>query len=539
MAERETGSRSLLPGAVLASGFAAAFLLRLLPYLASGVPYHTDSLSLIADINNLWAHSPVPLAPGHGFDSYNVYWPGSIAFAAAASALTGVPPFYLAPVLFPFVGATAVLTFYLLLRELGLGGLTSAVAAALLGVAGGSAVISAGVTKEGFAFPLMFLTLALFVRGRRSRPALALSLVAFAAVLVSHHLTALVTVMGAVYVVVAEGLTGVDRGKVLGGRALVAVGFAAALAGYFAFYSYAGMALNLGFGEYASAVAYQVLVLFPVAVGFWVSRRPLSYAGWLLGTVYLALILGLVAALRYTVFLTAPIVTLPLVALGLPYLATGGLAVAGVFASSRSRDAGLAFLAVSAAGFMGLEGFVVFGTPGLLAVAYRMVDFLYAPVAALAAAALVKVARSGSLAKWAGVVLAVGLVVGSAYVVPYTAFYSSSVGGSQRVYSSADYAFARWADASVPGGVQVSGDIRAASLLGYYGVPVDIQSGLQYAEGASPLLGCFAYSSLMAQVGFVAIDYGFTLTPAQIAALSGEGVSVVYSDGSNALICAV
>jgi hypothetical protein len=487
-------------------------------------------------MRHLLSATPAPLTPGGGFDAYNIYWPGVTLLGAVASVTMGAGPEALAPLLAPAVGASVVVLLCALLMELGLGRTPAAAAGVLFGLYGGEAIMSAAVTKEGFAFPVMLLFLLLFARGRRSRPSLVLSVPAFVSLVIYHHLTAVMGVFLAATMVVAFAIGGGSDRHRLAVQGAMALAFAAGLGAYFALYTSSVVLAPFGPDAFVSAAAYVLFFTLPVALAFLVAARPSRVLfAWSLT------VLGVIAAMaaassRYQLFLAAPAISPVLEALALPYLMTG-LAAALAFRTS-GRSVGAFYSALWATATVGLAAFALFGTPGVLGWAYRLASFLMPAVCAMACVWLVKLPGRGAPFKWAAAAAFVLLSAGSALAVPYAAFYAGPVGGSQRVFQHSDISAGAWYGSNRAAGANVSGDARASFLFSLDGVPVDSGGGVLYADGLRPLAGCFMGTRLMGQIGFIGPDYGFSLPSGRLASLeSPNSTAVVYANGPDWFSC--
>lgn len=518
----------------------AAFALRVFPYLSSGVPYHTDTFPQLANAANLLAKTPVPLSPMGGFDTYNIFWPMDTLFYAASSVVLGVGPGALMPVLAPLVTSLMAVLFLAFMRSLGFGLRASAVATALFAFAGGTTMISTGVTKEGFALPLMVLVLLLLNVWLRTggRGALALSAVSFAVLLASHSLTSVMGLLLAAYLVVATSLTGAaPRGRSLAAAAVLG-GFTVLSYLYFYVYAVSNLPYDLQPSDVVSLLGYEVLLTAPV----WLSAAfRLDLRRW--GALWMGLIAlgvtGLFAsALAFHTLLDSPIASPYLLALILPYLGVAFLAAFGLRKKLGGGEPGQAFAALWALGILGTVAFTVFGTPGVVAITLRVVDFAYPGVAMLAGVALVSTRPSRGRAALG--LLAVGvLLAGSAFVVPYSAYWSGPLGGSQRVYSAAEVSAIAWTGRA-PANLTLYGDIRASYAAPYLaGDQIGVEGGYLYLAGlGAPKSGCILVDGLLGQIGYVGTSYGLPVNSTIAGHLSGQpSLAKAYADGGATLYC--
>jgi hypothetical protein len=537
---RGTLSSTLVAAAALV---ALAFFLRVIPYLASGVPYHTDTYPQLANVGNLVASTPVPLVPSSGFDSYNIFWPAGTLFYGVSSVLLGSGPSALLPLLAPFVTSLMAVIFFALLRSLGLDQRASILATALFAVAGGSTMISTGATKEGFALPLMLLVLLLlnlWLKGG-SKGALALSVLSFGVLLASHSLTSVVGLILAAFLTMAYMAGSESPRRRTLAAASVLVLFSALAYVYFYVYAVSNLPYSLQPSDVVSIFAYECLLTAPV----WLSAAfRLNLTKWTslwLGAIALGVTTLFASALYFHPLLDSPIASPYLLALVVPYLAVAFLAAFGLrHVEGSPRSPGVAFASLWALGILGVVGFSAFATPGGIGTTMRILDFVYPGAAVLGAFALTAVMRSGRLPAAAGVVAVGFLLFGSAYIVPYSAFWSGPIGGSQRVYARADVSAAQWAGRAPPN-LTVYGDARFAYLASYYsGRRVNEEGGFLYLAGVTSLgKGCLFVSSLIGQIGYIDGTYGIQVNDTAVAGLPQQTSLISpYSNGLDQSYCA-
>jgi hypothetical protein len=528
--------------AALLAVFFLAFALRAYPYLSSGVPYHTDTYPQLANARNLVENSPVPLSPGRGFDSYNILWPADTLFYAVSSVLLGAPPFEVMPLLGPLVTSAMVVLFFALLRSFGLDRLTSLIATLLFAVAGGTVMISAGVTKEGFALPLLVLLLLLMNvwLKRGSAPALGLAFAAFGVLLAAHSLASVVGLLLCSYMVLAYVLarraTRSRAAATAGALALFSAG------AYLYFYVYAVSALpyDLQPADVVSVFGYEALLTAPVwlaaAFRFDVHR----WTGAWMGATALGVSGLFASALAYHPLLDSPVASPYVAALVVPYLAVAFLASLGARAARGAGDqAGPCFAALWALGVLGIAAFSAFGTPGAVGTTLRIMDFVYPGVAVLGALALSALAARGRGAAWLAFVAVGALVVGSAYVVPYSAYWSGPLGGSQRVYSQGEVSALAWT-ADAPPGTAVYADARYGYLASYYGGNLSLGGGYLFLAGVRNFTsGCVIVDELVSQIGYVGDTYGLPVSMEVVGSLpSRPGLVADFADGAASVYCA-
>jgi hypothetical protein len=517
-----------------------AFALRASPYLASGVPYHTDTYPQLANARNLVASTPVPLGPGNGFGPYNILWPADTLFYAVSSVLLGPAPVSLMPLLGPLVTSLMAVLFFALLRSLGLEAKASAIATLLFAVAGGTTMISAGVTKEAFALPLMVLVVLLLNIWLKDgkKGALALSAFSFVVLLAAHSLASVVGLLLCCYLVMAYALSPGGRSRVAATSAALAL-FSVAAYLYFYVHAVSSLPYDLHPSDVIAAFAYEALLTAPVWVAGAFRLGPHRWtSAWL--AALSVLVAGLFAsALAFHTLLDSPVASPYVLVLVTPYVAVALLSSAGMrWARGTAYSRGAVFASLWALGVLGLVGFSAFATPGAIGTTMRILDFVYPGAAALAAVALVKLMGTRRWTNLAGLAAVALLVAGSAYIVPYSAYWSGPLGGSQRVYSQAEVSSLVWAGQSPPG-QRIYADARFGYLSSYYGGNVSSGPGFLYLAGLHPLgPGCLILDGLIGEIGYVGGTYGHPVNMTIVAGLPSQtSLQRVYANGRDSTYC--
>ncbi|MDE1858218.1 MAG: hypothetical protein KGI26_04015 [Thaumarchaeota archaeon] len=519
-----------------------SFALRAYPYVSSGVPYHTDTYPQLANVRNLVANSPVPLSPGNGFDSYNILWPADTLFYAVSSVLLGGVPIAVMPLLGPLAASTAALLFYALLRSFDIEWRASLVGTLLFAVAGGTVMISTGVTKEAFAIPLLFLTV-LLMNGwlrRGSRAGLALSVGAFGALLAAHSLGSVVGLLLCSYLAFAYIVSPGRPGR----RVAVTVGVLALFSAmsylYFYVYAVSSLPYDLQPSDLVAVFGYEALLTAPVwlSAAFRLGLR--RWTGAWIGAIALAVGVLFASAVAYHPLLDSPVASPYVLALLVPYVAVAFLAAFGISRAKQGASlTGPVFAAVWTLGMLGIVAFSAFGTPGAVGTTLRIFDFVYPGVAVLGGLALSGVMASGKLGGGVGALALGALVVASAFVVPYSAYWSGPLGGSQRVYTQAEVAALSWTG-SAPANASVYADARYVYLASYYtGRAIDLGGGYLFLAGISNFTGgCLILDGLVAQIGYVGGTYGLPVNMTLVRGLPAwPSLGTVYSDGSVTTFC--
>jgi hypothetical protein len=296
-------------------------------------------------------------------------------------------------------------------------------------------------------------------------------------------------------------------------------------------YSYSIEALpiikTLTTSDIISLVAYEYVATLPIILSVIVRnelRRLIRL--WFVG-IYVLVVLLTIAVSRVEVVFNAPTVSTYELVLFTPYLI---IALLGLVSVGRVCERYLStFTYLVVLGLVGIELYLIFGTPGLISEAYRLSTFIYLGTSILTAYTVTTV-KSRSVKTLMLTTLSIALLV-STYVVPYTAFNSTYVGGSQRVYLPSDIVVSDFIRYYV-GNVSVCGDLRLKYLL-YLDVGVDVGGGLKYLLNYSRLNCYLVVNDLFREVGYVALEYG---VPVYIGDHVFRGNSLVYVGGRNSLV---
>ncbi len=519
-----------------------ALALRLFPYISSGVPYMTDTWPQISNANTLLANTPVPLVPAHGFDSYNIFWPGVTIFTAVLSVLTGLKPIALMPVATPLVNALAFLIFYALLRRFGFAPRYAFVASLIVGLGLISAIMGSGATKEAYAFPLLFSFVLLLGIGLESGRAsfLGLSLLTFVSLLLSHHLTSVMALLVGVYLVAHSVSAGGGRS----GRGLYAsVALIAAMLalGAYYFFVYASSVTLFVLTDSAtlSILAYELVLLLPLVVAITVMRSRRLMGSW--SALALLSVLAVAAgATKFSVTSDAPLLS-PTLALAMaPYVAMLLLGAYTVLRLPADEWRGrLGFFAFWALGVLGIAYFATFGTAGLIVTTLRIANFAYPALVVLGGATLVAWMRSRGV-RLGAYALVVLFVVLSAAGMVWTAYYTGPLGGTQHAYLPGDVSSVAWVERGLAPNTTLYGDVRFGYLLSAYpGATIDVVGGYEFlTHPASPPTGCLLLSSLVSSVGYIGESYGVPVSPSEVSSLSAAGgIRTVFDSGQDQLFC--
>jgi hypothetical protein len=502
----------------------------------------TDTWPQIANGQALLANTPVSLAPGHGFDSYNVFWPGLTIFSAVLSVLTGVRPLALMPVAVPLVNALAFLLLYALLRRYGLCPRHAFAASLLAGLGLATVILGAGATKETFALPLLFSFILLLSMGLESGrvSTLGLALVTFASLLLAHHITSLVALFVASYMIAHSLLSGRAGGYRV---SLASAGLVAAMiiltAYYFFVHASSVVLLALSDSTVISFFAYQLAFLLPLLMGIAVMRSRRLVGTWSALALLSVLIVALGAS-RVSVTADAPMLSPSLLLSVAPYIV---LVVLGAYAVLRLKldewRGSMGFFAFWALGILGVAYFLAFGTAGIIIVTLRVADYAFPAIAVLGTGALLywNRGRGATVAAYAVVAL---LALASIGALVQTTYYQGPLGGNQHVYRPGDISVASWVGHDLSPKVDLLGDLRFQYLLSMSpGVTVNDVGGYDLLTQRTPApSGCLVLSSLVSSIGYVFYDYGTPVPHSDLTALANHSsIGTVFDSGQDAVYC--
>jgi len=505
-------------------------LIRLIPYLSTGIPYHTDTYAVLPLTDLLKLKTPTELTPNSGFDNYNIYWPGLITYSVLHSVITGCEPRELTPTTVPLINALSTLLLITLLRSLGMSKTSSVITSLIFGLVGTEAVLGAGVTKEGYALAVMMTVLTLtslaIIRGLKNSYYLLIT--SYISLTITHHLLSVMTLLMTTYLVITY-----LAGKVLIRKLIIAISVllinTTVLLTYI--YSYSINALpilkTLTTSDIISLTAYEYVAILPIILSI-ITRNELRklIRLWFIA-VYVLVILLTIATTRVEVVFNAPTVSNYELILFTPYLI---IALLGLVSVGRVSEGYLSmFTYLTILGLVGIELYLIFGTPGLISEAYRVSTFMYLGISVLTAYTL-SVIKSKHVKTFISVLLLITLLV-SAYVVPYTAFNSSYVGGSQRVYLPSDIVMSKFIR-YYKSNFSICGDLRLKYLL-YLDVDVDVYGGIKYLLNYSELKCYLVINELFRDTGYIALQYG---VPVSIGDYVFRGNSLVYVGGRNSLV---
>jgi uncharacterized membrane protein len=531
--------------------FAVAVILRAYPYLSYGVPYSTDSWSPIRNSQQLLAYTPTALGGNPVFDNYNIYWPANSIFGAIASLVFDVVPVRIMPLIFPVVGATTVLIFFLIAEQVSGSTIVAFISSMLFATSGIDAIFTAAVTKETYAEPLFMLSILLMLKKTDAKSLVLFSLVS-AALALSHHATDLLLVAASGSILVTSIVLHRRNGMPSGAKPLIFLVSAAVGLVYLVLYAGVGLGPLGGlFTIQDVLVAASFLLVFITPIAYHSISRPsrltLVEGAFALGLAILALVLGT----RNTLLPLVPQLPGALLYDGAPYIALGVFAVLGYWLMQQTPEGRgrFAFVCSWLATMLGLASFAVFaGIPAGIDLAYRLLAFISAPSLILASFAMCRLflskgashANAGRVALVTVVLLAI--MIPTSYQTYQAAIGKDNLFGGQWSYQQSDLTGGQWISGHLPAGNDLTGATVAADarmqylLTGYLGVSVDTASGYVYLQNSTntapadrPQL--LVTYSLMEENGYVLLLYGLPLPSDWRASLQASS-PILYSNGN-------
>ncbi len=517
--------------------FAVALTVRFYPTLISGLPFSTDGWSSIRNAELLLRFTPVSLGDNSVFDGYHSYWPGNSLFGAVFSEVTGSAPIDAMAFGVPLAGTLAIPLFFVLVRKVTENTKVALISTALLATVYPYAMFTAGVTKETFANPIYLTLILVFLLGFSWGKMLLFSVASLALVL-SHHLTALITLGVMVFLTVAFFYS--KSGKIRhSARSNIFLLFLLALITvcYFGFYASEGLTVSLASNDLLSLGAYQLLVLSLVL--YFVSKQSLPCRRVMLSSFAVTLVCAVLFALLITktsLVPSAPVLPLHYLLYISPYLVLLPLMMLG-FGDLHKRRIDLLFPVFWLAPLLALECYAIFtNVPMGLTLAYRTLNFLLLPLCILFGVAFYKLyvySKSVHRSRF----LCVG-VVATVLVVACMNCYSvfASVSLQERymgyfwLYRTPEMSASNWL-ATTDYNQTVAGDMKVSYLLqGYFNMKVNMVQGLQFLEGdgSAPKL-LFVYPEMYTN-GYVVYSGNVLTLPEN---WSGRLVSLscVYANG--------
>ncbi len=477
--------------------FFIALALRLYPTLVSGLPYSTDGWGSIRNAEGLMKYSPISLDNHTIFDGYHSYWPANSLFGAVLSYATGLNVMNAMAVGIPAAGAIAIIIFYAIVAKISKNHELALFASFILAVAYPNVLFTAGVTKETYATPIYLLAILLAIRHEKWRE-IALFAVASAALVMSHHLLALVALAFLASLTLADLLNSFKRGFTMGRMGFIPLSiltFAVAL--YFGVYAYNGLKVKgfLTFSDLLSAISYQV-VTFAVA-SYYVLKNPRPSRARTSILCFASVVIVSFTAFMCTgrvIIPGAPVLPSRYVLYAIPFIVASPLLVLGIGETAKmdgkNRLAPIFWLAT----LLGLKAYAIFGdSPFGFTLAYRTLNLLTVPLAILCAFGIHRLAsaykdhKMTRLSRIMAGALILTIGASNIYAVYASVVLQERYLGYFWLYTRAEFRAAEWLLPLASG--HIAGDVKFQYLIKeYFRVDVDVLQGLRYlyGEGARP-----------------------------------------------------
>ncbi|MCW4025644.1 MAG: hypothetical protein NWF01_11540 [Candidatus Bathyarchaeota archaeon] len=485
------------------------FAVRLYPTIISEMPFSTDAWPLIRNTELLLQNTPVSLSSGL-FDGYNNFWPANQLFGVVFSQILGLSPITAMALGMPIVAALAVPIFYFLVKRLTGNGDLALMATAIFSTAFPYALFMAGVTKETFASPIYLSVMLLFLLKQNWKTTL-LFTVASVALVLSHHLTAFLTIGILLGLTVASLVTkkNPQLDNSFKSNMFLLVLFSGVTCAYFVLYALPAFQFALSGSDLLSVGAYQIVGLL-VVLYFALKPKRQSKKSGILGQVvglgFVCLMLVLITAT--SILPNAPIIPSSYLVFALPFILATPLMVFAVTGSDKKQGS-LLFPIVWFVVLLVFGGYALFSNSiSGVSYVYRTLNFLLAPLAILAAFGLYKFYKIPKLsarvwAKAGVLVLVFSMIALSVYGVYAAVSLQESYLGYFWRYEPSEFKASEWVTQN--GGNQtVASDVKVQYLIdGYFNGRVDVMAGYSYLGGdGEPPSVLYVYDQ-MNQNGYV------------------------------------
>lgn len=469
--------------------FSTALALRLYPTFLSGLPFSCDAWPPIRNVVLLMENTPVDIGNRSLFDGYNNYWPANSIFGAVVSQVIGISPMVSMALAVPTAAALAVPIFYALVEKLSGSRSLAFFASTILATAFPYVLFTAGVTKETYANPIYMLAILVFFSCGAWRKTLLFTLVS-AALVMSHHLTPLVTLSILTSIALSKSFNNFRRGLDFNKLDFILVSIMAiTIILYFVVFAHAGFNWVLSISDWISAASYQAVAF---AITLYLAFKPHKPSNSRLIKALIATALPLTILLlcvKRPILPGAPILPSRYIVYAIPFIIASPSAALGLGkAHNISCNNGLTHI-FWIAPILGLEGYAVFGDSPLgLGLAYRTLNFLWPPLTLICAFGIHRLCTAAeetcrkTLMKISAIAILASFTVLSCYSVYAAVSLQERYMGYFWLYRVQEYEGALWVSKFI--NQTVAGDVKVSYLLkGYFNVAVDVLHGLQYLTG--------------------------------------------------------
>jgi len=466
-----------------------AMLLRLYPYLVSGLPFAIDAWAPIKNTELLLQHTPINL-DNQIFDGYNNYWPANSLFGAIVSETTGLPPIQAMAIFLPITGATTILIFYALIKRI-YNSQIAFIASIIFAVAFTHAFFTAGVTKETYANPLYILLLLIFLHQKIEKTKrILLFTVTSTTLALTHHLTTIITIVILSGIALARLIKTIKKGLPTNKSDFTLLAIITTITTlYLSLYAYKGFRYTLTPSDWLSIASYQILT-FTIAL-YLTSKTSKSTQRTTILISLGALAFGLVFTLllikkpfipglpvmpdRYLIYDSPYIIIPPLITLGYSYKKQSHAFIIPLF-----------WLAVAAA----LEGYAIFAnSPLSILFANRALNFLHPPMAILAALGLHRLYKTNikqptkNLIKALTITTILFITILNTYSLYAAISLQEKYLGYSCLYQKQEFSAGKWLTTNT-NNPTIAGDWKITHLLkDYFRLKTDHLKALLYLHG--------------------------------------------------------
>ncbi len=463
--------------------FLIGLILRLYPTFLSGLPFSTDAWNPIRNAELLVKYTPIPM-DDKVFDGYNNYWPANSIFGVIFSYIIGLRVIDAIAISIPLAGALTILIFYVLIDKISQDSRLAFLGSILLATAYPYALFTAGITKETYANPLYLLIILIFLNHKRWESIIPF-IIASIALNMSHHLTTLITISVLISIMLATEISRIKKGFDIDKFSILFVSILLTVTIlYFVLYAYRGLKIIITSSDILSVISYQIIA-FTLTLYF--ISRPSSYSktrtilSCALGTTLVFLII-LLTTWR-SIIPGAPKLPNHYLLYASPFILITPLIVLGFGVTSGIRDEHRIAPLFWFATLLGLESYAVFGnTPLGLTLAYRVLDFLWLPLAIILTFGLYRILITDPRKTSKIIVSLITFII----ILNLYDFYAS-VSLQERylgyfwLYTQPEYDAAKWIAIA---NQTITSDVKISYLLtGYFNVHADPNQGLQYLMG--------------------------------------------------------
>ncbi len=513
--------------------FISAASLRMYPYILRFTPYMTDSWPIIHLAEEISKNTPTPFKGGDLFGEYNIYWPMVAVLIVETAHLTNLKIIETAPLIIPLTAALSIFIFYLLTLKL-TGKKEIAFASTMLFAACGfHSILTAGAKKETLANPLYFTILYLYIFSKGKKKAF-LYLLCFTTLVATHHLTTLVTVVILLNIALASTISSIKKSREINKEKLFLIIASLFITlTYYLFYAYKGFKYVFGFTDFISIFSFQAITWIPVLRTILTPDKMGNKKSLTPFIVATAAIFLLTLISFKPLIPGAPVIPLKNQVTIIPYELVALIAAYGyVYLKEDNAKEKVTVCLVWFTSILGLEGYAFFSSQYGLVVAYRLLNFLYPPLAVFAGAGVAAfLKKKKPLQMFLYFVLLIALSTGTAYQSYTVVVEKNNYFGGQGVYTQQDLKLIQWIKKQDVGKRGIASDQKINYLLMYIGRKADVLDGFLYLKEVKKQLKnsfLITYKD-MEERGYYLTYYGLKLPKGYIKKLNKKGeMNIIY-----------